>query len=59
LCQLAAKLSKLSSELDEERQLNSCLRDNQSSWQTRVAELEEGLAKKDAVSIARLSSLAG
>jgi len=42
---------KLTGELEEEKQLNCCLRDNQTTWQSRVAELEDGLAKKDVVSI--------
>jgi len=50
LRQLAVKLTKLTDDLEEEKQLNCCLRDNQSTWQSRVAELEDGLAKKDIVS---------
>ena len=50
LCKLTAKLTKLTGELEEEKQLNCCLRDNQTTWQSRVAELEDGLAKKDIVS---------
>ena len=51
LFQLAVKLTKLTGELEEEKQLNRCLRDNQSTWQSRVSELEDGVAKKDIVSI--------
>jgi len=40
----------MTSELDEEKQLNRCLRENQTTWQSRVTELENGLAKKDIVS---------
>ena len=50
LAQLTAKLTKLTGELEEERELNCCLRENQTTWQSRVAELEDGLAKKDIVS---------
>jgi len=49
------KLSKLTGELEEEKQLNCCLRDNQTTWQGRVTELEDGLAKKDIVSRSFLS----
>ena len=55
LSQMTTKLTKLTGELEEEKQLNRCLRDNQSTWQSRVAELEDGLAKKDIVSIVFLS----
>jgi len=51
LIQLTVKLTKLTGELEEEKQLNRCLRDNQTTWQSRVSELEDGLAKKDVVSI--------
>jgi len=51
ICQLAVKLTKLTGELEEEKQLNCCLRDNQTTWQSRVTELEDGLAKKDIVSL--------
>jgi len=37
--------------VEEEKQLNCCLRDNQTTWQSRVTELEDGIAKKDVVSI--------
>ena len=50
LSQLAAKLTNLTGELEDEKQLNRCLRDNQTTWQSRVTELEDGLAKKDIVS---------
>jgi len=46
----------LTGELEEERQLNSCLRENQTTWQSRVTELEDGLAKKDIVSIGSFSN---
>ena len=41
----------MTGELEEEKQLNCCLRDNQTTWQSRVTELEDGIAKKDVVSI--------
>jgi BRCA1-associated protein len=44
---LSVKLAKVMSELVEEKELNSCLRDNQTKWQQRVNDLEDKLARKD------------
>lgn len=43
-------------ELEEEREMNRCLRDNQIQWQTRVTDLEQRLAKKDEVLVKFSSS---
>ena len=47
---MTTKINKLSSELEEEREMNRCLRANQLEWQSRVHDLEQRLAKKDTVS---------
>lgn len=44
---LTAKVNKMVTELEEEREMNRCLRENQIEWQTRVTDLEQRLAKKD------------
>jgi BRCA1-associated protein len=41
--QLTTKLNKTQSELQEERELNKCLRENQSEWQKRLSETETQL----------------
>ncbi|XP_022108834.1 BRCA1-associated protein-like isoform X2 [Acanthaster planci] len=39
--QLSSRLSKITAELKEEKEMNRCLRDNQQLWQTKVMELEK------------------
>lgn len=45
--QLAAKVKQLTSDLEEEKEMNSSLRKNQLEWQAKVNDLEQRLAKKD------------
>ncbi|XP_005093000.1 BRCA1-associated protein [Aplysia californica] len=51
LTQLHTRTEKVMSELQEERQMNKCLRENQQQWQVRVGALEKQLkeitTKKD------------
>ena len=47
LNQLNAKLAKLISELKDERHMNESLRQNQMSWQVKMAELEKKFVQKD------------
>ena len=43
LNQVTAKITKVASELEEERQINKCLRENQTSWQQKLSESESRL----------------
>lgn len=45
ISQVNAKMSKMVSELQEEREMNKCLRENQSLWQEKLAESEQRLTK--------------
>jgi BRCA1-associated protein len=45
LNQVSQKMSKSLSDLEEERTLNKCLRDNQEGWNKKVKNLEEKLSK--------------
>lgn len=47
LNQLNQKLSKVMTELKDERHLNQSLRQNQQSWQQKMAELEKKMNQKD------------
>lgn len=42
---LTQRLNKISAELEEERQMNKCLRENQNSWQTKLNEVQESTKK--------------
>ncbi|XP_057294801.1 BRCA1-associated protein-like isoform X2 [Hydractinia symbiolongicarpus] len=44
---VVAKATKITKELRDERQMNTCLRENQSTWQTKVEELERKLLEVD------------
>ncbi len=52
--QLQARTGKVLSDLQEERQMNKCLMENQQQWQARVGALEKDLksisSEKDQVS---------
>ena len=48
--QMHAKMSKILTELTEEKEMNKCLLANQSDWQAKVSTLEEQLGGKDKVS---------
>ena len=45
LSSLTQKLNKISSELEEEKQMNKCLRENQNSWQVKLNEVQESTKK--------------
>jgi BRCA1-associated protein len=49
--QLTAQLSKALHDLGEEREMNTCLRRNQTDWQAKVTKLETEIAAKEAVCI--------
>jgi BRCA1-associated protein len=61
-CQCATKLKKMEKELDEEKQMNECLRKNQQLWQEKVTELEKHVKKVEGqrkVEVAELQEQVG
>ena len=52
------KAGKLQTDLEEEKAMNKCLRDNQSQWQTKVCGLEEKITQKEDVCLSILPFIA-
>jgi BRCA1-associated protein len=44
---LSGKMSKLESQLNEEKQINKCLTDNQIFYKSKLTELEETMKRND------------